>query len=288
MAITIRSIHDVTDCYHFQELERLVWGSEPTDIVPVHVLITAIHNGGMILGAYDDEGPFSTGGMVGATFWWLGIGADPAQPPGSPPRLKACSHMLGIVPEWQGRGIGLRLKLAQRQAVLEQGLTDWITWTYDPLFRVNGVFNIHRLGATCSTYLHNLYGVLSDGLNAGVPSDRCQVDWRLNSPHVLHDISTRRQAQPWDLSAAHILPVQAGYGFPRPIEQPLELDGRPLAVPIPEDILRIRRADGELSMAWRLYMRHILERAFAAGYTMVDCIHTPETGWRYILVREYL
>ena len=40
----------------------------------------------------------------------------------------------------------LQLKLAQRQAILDQGLTDWVTWTYDPLYRRNAVFNIHRSG----------------------------------------------------------------------------------------------------------------------------------------------
>ncbi|NJN84274.1 MAG: hypothetical protein HC802_19660, partial [Caldilineaceae bacterium] len=136
-----------------------------------------------------------TGGMVGAAFWWLGVGVERVDQAASPNpllKLKACSHMLGVLPEWQGQRVGLRLKLAQREAVLRQGLTDWVTWTYDPLYRPNGVFNIHRLGATCNTYARNVYGELQDDLNRGVPSDRCQVDWRLNSPHVLHDIDARR------------------------------------------------------------------------------------------------
>jgi predicted GNAT superfamily acetyltransferase len=173
--------------------------------------------------------------------------------------------------------------------VLEQGLTDWITWTYDPLYRANGVFNIHRLGATCNIYLRNIYGELRDALNAGVPSDRCQVDWRLNSPHVLHDIDARRRDPHWDFSAMHFLPAQMREdGFLQPVEQPLALDGRPLAAPLPDDIGAIRRQDRELSLAWRFYMRAVLEAAFVAGYTMVDCIQSPEHGWRYILVREYL
>ncbi|HAJ38303.1 MAG TPA: hypothetical protein DCL15_21740, partial [Chloroflexi bacterium] len=92
--------------------------------------------------------------------------------------------MAGVLPAWQGRGIGVRLKLAQRDAILAQGMTDWVTWTYDPLFRVNAVLNIHRLGAVCNTYQRDWYGVMKDGLNAGVPSDRCQVDWWLTSAHV--------------------------------------------------------------------------------------------------------
>jgi predicted GNAT superfamily acetyltransferase len=178
--------------------------------------------------------------------------------------------------------------LAQRQALLDQGLTDWVTWTYDPLFRANAVFNIHRLGATCNTYVRNVYGELRDSLNAGVPSDRCQVDWRLNSPHVLHDIEPQRHAPSWEMANMVLPPVQsAPSGFLQPVDHALTLDGHPIAIPIPDDIGAIRRADSDLSMAWRYYLRSVLEPAFAAGYSMVDCIHVPSHGWRYVLVREY-
>ena len=53
-------------------------------------------------------------------------------------------------------------------------------------------------------------------------------------------------------------------------------------------IAAIRAADGALSLAWRLYVRTMLEQAFAAGYTMVDCIRIGDKGWHYVLVREYV
>ena len=225
--------------------------------------------------------------MVGAAFWWLGVGVDPASPSASQARLKACSHMLGVLPEWQGRHVGLQLKLAQRQAVLAQGLTDWITWTYDPLYRANGVFNIHRLGATCRTYKRDIYGELRDALNAGAPSDRFQVDWHLHSPHILVDINQARQERGWDSTGMQLLPAQQRRdGFPQPVDTLPELDGRPLAIPLPGDIGAIRRSDRELSLAWRFYLREAAEAAFAGGYTVVDCVHLGEHGWRYILVRE--
>ncbi len=36
-------------------------------------------------------------------------------------------------------------------------------------------------GVIRNTYHVNLYGELPDELNAGIPSDRCQVDWWLTS-----------------------------------------------------------------------------------------------------------
>ena len=294
--ILIRKLKELSECKNFQQIERLVWGSDDEDIVPTHVLITLSKNGGLLLGAYDPDGPEVSGGMVGAAMGWLGMGVDPA-PPDAPPTRKFCSHMAGVVPAWQGKHIGLRLKLAQRDHVLEQGLTDWMTWTYDPLYRPNGVFNIHRLGATCKTYMRNIYGEMTDELNRGVPSDRCQVDWRLTSPHVVQKLQAQASAHSsghaahatWEPQILEILPSSENEaGFATPGEPTFVGDGRPLAIPIPSDIAAIRRSDRELSLAWRIYLRTMLEEAFDAGYTMVDCIHLPSHGWHYILVRDYV
>jgi predicted GNAT superfamily acetyltransferase len=292
-SITIHPLTDVEACRHLQEIERLIWGNDEVDAMPIHVLITLSKNGGLVLGAYAADGPASTGGMVGVALGWLGTGVDPATP-AAPPKLKFCSHMAGVLPAWQGKHIGLRLKLAQREHVLAQGLTEWMTWTYDPLYRANGVFNIHRLGATCTTYMRNIYGEMTDELNRGVPSDRCQVDWRLTSPHVLHKLqevqpNPRSPQHTWAPDNLAILPSRINAaGFASPITPTLPNDGRPVAVPVPSDIGAIRRADHELSMAWRLYLRAVLEEAFDAGYTLVDCIDLPDRGWHYILVREYM
>jgi predicted GNAT superfamily acetyltransferase len=251
-------------------------------------LVTLAKNGGLVLGAFAEDGPPSTAGLVGIALGWLGVGVDPATPDASS-KLKFCSHMAGVIPAWQGKHVGLRLKLAQRDFVLAQGLTDWVTWTYDPLFRANGVFNIHRLGATCTTYMRNIYGEMTDELNRGAPSDRCQVDWRLNSAHVVQKLrpnATHATWEPDNLELLHSTTNAAGFAVPG--EPAFVGDGRPLAVPIPSDIVAIRRGDHGLSLAWRFYLRAVLEEAFGAGYTMVDCVHLAGYGWRYILVREYL
>lgn len=284
--ITVRPVDSVEACHHFQEIERRVWMAPELDVMPTHVLITVAHNGGGVIAAYADDGPPELDGMVGVALWWLGVGRHPVT---GEEQVKACSHMAGVLPAWQGQRVGLRLKLVQREMILAQGVTDWVTWTYDPLYRPNGVLNIHRLGATCNTYKRNIYGVMQDALNRGVPSDRCQVDWLLSSPHVLHDIDSRRRRVDWDFAEMHILPVTLrDDGLDAPVEVDPPLDGAPLAVPVADNIAVIRARDAELSMAWRLYQRNIFEAAFNAGYTMVDCVHIPEQGWHYVLVREYL
>ena len=80
-------------------------------------------------------------------------------------------------------GVGYALKVAQREAVLKQGLR-LITWTYDPLESKNARLNIAKLGAVCNTYICNYYGELRDNINLGLATDRFQVDWWIATPHV--------------------------------------------------------------------------------------------------------
>ncbi|CAN5648336.1 GNAT family N-acetyltransferase [soil metagenome] len=283
MTITIRPINTVEHCQYFQEIERRVWASEDLDIMPMHVLITVAKNGGVFLGAYASDGPAELEGLVGMTIGWYGIGTNHIT---GRQQLKFCSHMAGVLPTWQGRRIGLALKLAQRVAVLEQGLTEWITWTYDPLYRANAVFNIHRLGAVCDTYYPNHYGAMNDALNAGAPSDRCQVDWYLNSEHVVQaieeDADTTHNAKRSE-EKRQILPTTPSGDFRQPHAIDLRLDGAPLAIPLPDDISAMRRADQALGLTWRFYLRETLQKAFAAGYVMVDCIELLGQGWHYLL-----
>lgn len=291
MSIEFRLIKDSEGCTHFHELERIVWSSPDDDLIPAHVLITIAKSGGCLLGAYADDGPAEAGGMIGATLWWLGTvdpldvtidaGADHA-----PPALRVYSHMAGVVPEWQGRGIGTMLKLEQRRLVLAQGLSDRISWTYDPLYLPNSIFNLHRLGAVCNSYKPNLYGDMVDALNKGTPSDRCEVDWFLRSPRVESAAAGEPIAREWSRADLCVLPSVApadSAGFRRPVEIDLPADAPQIAVPAPEDIGAIRRVDGPLSLAWRLYIREIFQTTFANNYLLTDCVKLEDGGWYYIL-----
>jgi len=283
-SITIRLLTTLDDFYHFQELQRRIWAAAGDDVVPTHVLVTQAKNGGLLLGAFAAEGAETTGGMVGMAFGWPGFDTHT-----QPPQLKFCSHIVGVLPEWHGRGIGLQLKLAQREHLLAQGLMDWMTWTYDPLQRVNAVFNIHRLGATCTTYHRNVYGPMDDILNRGLPTDRCQVVWRLNSERVSFALSPRRTAPVWsdlDLEIGETRPMGMGKPVRVPVAAQPRLDGRPLAVPIPDNLSSLRSAGGSLLVDWRLYQRELIESAFAAGYIMVDCVALFDLGVHYILIPD--
>lgn len=284
MGIHVQLVTDLDNIRRIREVQRRVWGSEPDDILPTHVPVAVIMSGGGLVCAYDDDGPSELGGMVGYAFWWMGVGVDPEEPADSPPKVKACSHMAGVLPEWQGKGIGARLKLAQAQAVRDQGVTDWITWTYDPLYRGNAAFNIRRLGATSCTFHRDIYGDLPDAINAGWPSDRVTVDWRINSPDILRSVDQPRPEISWDPASMLVPEVMLNEaGLPLPPDQPLTYNGQPVAIPLPTRMSDVRAVDKDLALGWRYYMRETLETAFGAGYRIVDCVNLAEYGWRYIV-----
>ena len=51
--------------------------------------------------------------------------------------------MLGVRPDARAAGLGLQLKLAQRQPALDMGI-DLIEWTYDPLQALERPFELRE------------------------------------------------------------------------------------------------------------------------------------------------
>jgi predicted GNAT superfamily acetyltransferase len=256
-------------------VQRAAWRSDELDIVPLHLLLTAAKNGGVLLGAFAQDQ------LVGFVFSFIGIYEAPAAV-----QFKHCSHQLGVLPEWQGRGVGYALKVAQREAVRRQGLR-LITWTYDPLESRNAHLNISKLGAVCHTYYRDLYGQLRDGLNRGFPSDRFQVDWWIAGRRIgfaTRPPLTSNHAPPPIVNAAAIdargLPVGAELIGPMTADRFL--------VEFPSDFQAIRRADPDLTLAWRLQIRSICEDAFAHGYSVMDYIYEPGSPARSYYLMEKL
>jgi len=263
-----------------EALQSAVWPGSETDVVPAHMLITVAHNGGLVLGAFVEEK------LVGFVFGFPGLEATP-----DGPRPKHCSHMAGIHPDYRDSGLGFALKRAQWQMVRHQGL-DHATWTYDPLLSRNAQLNIARLGAVCSTYHRSEYGDMRDGLNAGLPSDRFQVDWWLNTKRVERRLGKRaRPTLKLDLLAR--VGVQPHYtlhtgpdNLLRPPEHFPPLEAQLIAAEIPSDFMVLKSVDFALARDWRFFSREFFETAFAKGYLVTDFIYDKsEDGPRsfYIL-----
>ena len=274
----IRILETPEDMPAVEDLQRAVWPGSETDVVPAHVLITAVHNGGFLAGAFVDNQ------LVGFVFGFPGIEFTP-----DGPRPKHCSHMMGIHPDQRNSGIGFALKRAQWQMVRHQGL-DHVTWTFDPLLSRNAYLNIAKLGAVCNTYRRSEYGDMRDGLNAGLPSDRFMVDWWINTRRVERRLSkrARRPLKLDDFSKAELQPLytlpptEHTGDWPRPPEHYSPLEGNLTLAEIPSDFGALKDVDFSLARDWRFFSRELFETAFAAGYIVTDFIYDQSRSF-YVL-----
>jgi predicted GNAT superfamily acetyltransferase len=166
--ILIRPCDTLAEFHRCVELQRAIWGEADLEVEPVTSFVMAARIGGQVLGAFD------AGRMVGYTLALPGIRDG---------KIFLHSHMTGVLADYRGRGVGLQLKLFQRQDALSRGIRH-VEWTFDPLEFRNAQFNLTRLGAVCRCYLPNLYGVTSSPLHRGLPTDRLLAEWHLDSQRV--------------------------------------------------------------------------------------------------------
>ncbi len=276
----IRPVLDHKSCDQVQLLGKRVWGGTVGAVAPTPLLITLVKNGGIILAIYLPDGPDELDGMVGFVFGFPAYDKDID----GQTIPKHCSHQLAVLPEFRRRGLGLELKLAQRDAVLAQGMTDWVTWTFDPLQRVNAIFNLERLGATSQTYIKNAYGELDDDLNIGLTTDRVQVDWELSSPRVLRAI-TKQNQDSLSLDNLHI------FSAPQSDEDcnihlPSDEQHVTLAVPLPNKIENKELSEQSNLLLWRQFIGSVMTSAFDKGYTLSGCQDLASIGHHYILIAD--
>lgn len=168
--IVIRECSSIEEFRKCVALQRSVWGFADEDLIPTRFLVVTRKVNGQVIGAFD-----ATGKMVGFCLSVLGQ------------RGASCylhSHMLGVLPEFRGRGLGRRLKLAQRRNALARGIR-LIEWTFDPLEGWNAYLNLEKLGAVARRYVVNHYGISSSPLHRGLPTDRLIAEWWLDSPRVI-------------------------------------------------------------------------------------------------------
>lgn len=267
-AITIRRAQSIADYRACQQAQRLAWGiSEDGYVVPVATMVGAQLHGGLVLGAFLPDGQ-----AVGLSFAFLGKLEG---------RLCLYSQLTGVVPGYQGQGIGLDLKRVQWDYARSEGLA-LLAWAFDPLQAGNAHFNLEKLGATAGRFIENMYGLRTDALNEGVPTDRLIAEWT-TTERPRHDVDS-------DVAS-----------LPRVFETSIRSDGlrtvapvaSELAVPrilleIPEDISQIRKTDPRLADAWSHAVRSGFTRALSAGFRACGFVRVNDGSARrcfYVLER---
>lgn len=270
MVIDIRIIETPEELKAVETLQRLIWTGNETEVVPIHIFRAVVHNGGLVIGAYHEDQ------LVGFVFGFPGLDFRSGSK-----QLIHASHMAGVHPEFRDFGLGFRLKRAQWQMVRKQGINR-ITWTYDPLQSRNARLNIAKLGAVCNTYIPNYYGEMRDGINVGMPSDRFQVDWWVNSNRVRHRL-TKPGHQGIDFSRY----VEAGIpiinatrvdpnGLPEPMDVISLTESKPmLLIEIPSDIQVLKASDPVLAVRWSNFVRNLFSDLFEKGYLVTDFVFLP-------------
>ena len=273
----IRPLTTLEECRQVAELERIVWGyTDGEDVVPPAVLMVSIKRGGILLGAFD-----SAGTMTGFVY------SMPALKDG---RAMQWSHMLGVTPEARDSGLGLRLKLAQREHAMRMGL-DLIELTYDPLQALNAHLNFTRLGVVVEEYEENIYGDSSSPLHQGTPTDRFVAEWRLTTPHVERRLSMPTAPLIRDatiMSAVLVNPCRKTGDWLEPGAPALDVGAsRRLLVEIPTGFSDMQRRQPDLALAWRMTTRQIFQTYFGRGYRVVDFLIAREAGrGQYLLAQK--
>ena len=168
-AISIRSIQELPDLREAVRLQKVIWGFDDIDLLPVRLFVVATKIGGQTMAAFDGEK------MIGFLLSIPGLKKDGG--------VYLHSHMMGVAAEYRNAGVGRALKLAQRTDALSNSVK-LVEWTFDPLQIKNAFFNIERLGAVVGRYVLNQYGITSSALQSGLPTDRCIAEWHLDSLRV--------------------------------------------------------------------------------------------------------
>jgi len=168
--ITIRECTTIEEFDGCVYLQREAFGLPDLELSPRRHLIVSRAAGGWTLGA------FVAARMVGFVHHLAAVRANN--------EIFGYSHVMAVAKDYQNKGVGARLKWAQRERALGEG-RKLIKWTWDPMMARNAHFNLNRLGAIVETYADNYYGMdynLDQAI--GLPSDRLSATWLLDSARV--------------------------------------------------------------------------------------------------------
>lgn len=248
-AITYKRIDQLEDINKVVALQVDIWSQDV--VSPQPQLVASINHGGLVIGAFAGEQ------LVGFCYGFAGFNDGEAY---------LVSHMTGILPEYQNRGIGYELKIKQREWAINTGYKK-IVWTYDPLEIRNGYFNLCKLGAYSKRYIPSYYGEMKDKLNKGLPTDRLLIEWDICSKRVENAIFTSGSNHT-NNEYQLLLNWEHGIEFPTPLplEHNFDLSQNGYRVPVPSNIQFIKQHNSDVAFAWRYAVRTSLSNALSCGY----------------------
>lgn len=184
--------------------------------------------------------------------------------------------MLAVRPAYRNHKLGFKLKLAQRERVLAQGINR-ITWTFDPLQSLNAHLNFRNLGVIADNYKINFYGEATSSFLHQIGTDRLWVTWPVDSQRVRERLHTdaRRNTTSESDDAPALVQVSSGCE-PRTPESSGLIGSHNLSIEIPLNINELQRERPELAVAWRRATRAAFTTALNADYLVADFCRTTK------------
>ena len=261
--VTIRPLESHDDFRQCVALQYEIWGDDFGESAPPSILMVTQKVGGVAAGAFDRSGR-----LLGFVFGISGVRAG---------RLAHWSDMLGVREEVRDLGLGRRLKVYQRDRLLQTGI-GIAYWTYDPLEARNAHVNLNRLGAFPVEYVPDMYGeVVRSSRLSGLSTDRFIVEWELAHPRVTAAIEgVAIEPSPTATAAPIVNSVREGEASV-PYESEL-VDATAVRVEIPREIHDLKRNSMEMARAWRLSTRRAFVHYLSRGYTVTGFRFDPEGG----------
>ncbi len=274
--ITIRPLTTLDEMRAAVDLQRVYWGDDLESVIPAHMLFSLAAHGGHVLAAFDGDR------VVGILVGFLSTNVEETNRPAMA-NLQIFSKRMVVLPEYRGHGIGYRLKLAQRDLAVKQGIR-LIVWTFDPMLAPNAHLNIRKLGVICSSYHEDYYGTSTEGGLAKLgSSDRLMAEWWVTNRRVEERLHGSRGG----LKLSHYLEAETPIVNPSsltddgmlvPAETVISAAGALALVEIPTQYTALETNNPKLARAWRLHVRHVFGQTFARGFIVTDFLTETYEG----------
>jgi predicted GNAT superfamily acetyltransferase len=259
-AIDIRAVKGTLELKAVEDLQKEIWRCSEREILPSLALIPLLEIGGVLIGAFDQDE------LIGFVLGFPGIEHG---------RLILHSDMLAVKPKYRSRGLGYKLKVAQRERALETGI-DTITWTFDPLQSRNAHLNFAKLGVIADRYKVNYYGETSSFLHR-TGTDRLWVKWLLDSERVKKKLESPNL--PTALSSAlEGLPALLRVSDRGEPAVPDERWEGAAVLEIPGNMSDLLVENSGLAIRWREASRRAFTSALDSGYTVVGFYQIERNG----------
>jgi predicted GNAT superfamily acetyltransferase len=291
--LKVEASAESADYAKYDALRQAIWGFPEDHLAGRRNMMceSYLHEGSsLFIAAYAESaaGGFveDTGHLAGFAYGFVGV-KDKAVAFTSLDNLRFYSQYTGVLPSFQGFGLGIALKEFQGEVLAGVLGVFEVVCTYDPLTGVNAHRNVHHFGMRVLDYRAATYGEYGGFLNReDVPTDRFFMSWDLRTnaarPVWNFDEIRRDGREILEVETAsvtgktRILDLERVRGIDLAGESPFRI------VRIPADFYEMLQetdvADPEvrrIPLDWRLATRRAFQGLFGRGYRVVDFLKVP-------------